>query len=278
MSYTPIIPASGYAGWKLLNRTMDTQKAAFAASAEIQRDEDYFREKIGSITTAEDLVSDRRLLKVALGAFGLDSDIDNKYFIRKVLEDGALDTDALANKLADKTYLKLTEAFGFGDFSTPRTVLSDFADEILAKYETRQFEIAVGDSDDTLRLALSAQRELPELAAKSSSNNTKWYSIIGSKSLSTVMRGALGLPASIASLDVDQQLTIYQDKAERLLGSSELSVLTTPDTLEKIVRNYLIRSQIDNAGTATNGQSIALHLLQAGSAGSTSSSTLSILL
>ena len=276
MTYTPIIPATGYAGWKLLNRTMDKQKATFVASAEIQRDEEYFRARIGTVTTAEELVSDRRLMKVALGAFGLDADIDNKYFIRKVLEEGTLASDSLANKLADKTYLKFSEAFGFGDFSVPRTALSVFADEILGKYETRQFEGAVGDSDESLRLALSIQRELPDLAAGTTSNNARWYSIIASSSLSTVMQSALGLPTSIESLDVDQQLEIYKEKAEAVFGTSDVSELAEADNLERVVRLYLVRTQIDSATSAT-GSSIALQLLQ-GTSSTSGNTTLSLLL
>lgn len=45
----------------------------------IRNDEAYFRAKIGSVKTAEQLVSDRRLLKVALGAFGLEADINNRF-------------------------------------------------------------------------------------------------------------------------------------------------------------------------------------------------------
>ncbi|MGD9917181.1 MAG: DUF1217 domain-containing protein [Paenirhodobacter sp.] len=276
MSYTPVIPFSGYAGWKLLNRTMETQKAAFTASADIQRNEDYFREKIGSITTAKELVSDRRLLSVALGAFGLDDDINNKYFIQKVLEEGTLDTESLANKLSDKTYLKLSQAFGFGDYSVPRTALSDFADEILEQYETREFEVAVGDSDNDLRLALAAQRDLSELASKSNSENTKWYSIIGSESLATVVRTALGLPDSTSSLDVDQQVTVYKNKAESVLGSSDPAEFSDADKVEKVIKLFLLRSQLEN-GTSTGSGSAALQILQSASS-NPSANILSLLL
>ncbi len=274
MSYTPVVPLSGYAGWTFLNRTIEKQQAAFVASADIQRNEDYFREKIGSIRTPEELVSDRRLLSVALGAFGLDDDIDNKYFIRKVLEEGTLDTDSLANKLADKTYLEFSKAFGFGDYSTPRTVLSDFADEILGRYETLQFERAVGDADETMRLALTVQRELPELAAKETSESTKWYTIIGSTTLSEAFRTALGLPSSVGALDVDQQVGVYQRKAEQVFGSSDPAQFTDADTLDKLVKTYLLRSQLTDTSSVSSG-SAALQLLQGGGSGT---SILSLLL
>nr|WP_276946739.1 DUF1217 domain-containing protein [Haematobacter massiliensis] len=67
----------------------------------MQRDEAYFRDRIGGISSAEELVADRRLLQIALGAFGLGEDIGNKYFIRKVLEDGVSERTALANRLSN---------------------------------------------------------------------------------------------------------------------------------------------------------------------------------
>ncbi|MEZ5684462.1 MAG: DUF1217 domain-containing protein [Paracoccaceae bacterium] len=268
MSYTPVIPLSGYAGWSFLNRTMEKQQAAFAASADIQRDETYFREKIGDVRSAEELVSDRRLLRVALGAYGLDDDIDNKYFIRKVLEEGSLDSESLANKMSDKRYLEFTIAFGFGDYDTPRTVMSDFADKLLARYEERQFEIAVGEVDDTLRLAMNAEREIPLLAAKTTSEKTKWYSIIGSDPLAAVFQTGLGLPASVGSLDVDQQVAIYQKKTEAMFGSSDPALFSDKDAVDKLVKNYLLLSQL-SAGSSQSSGSVALQLLQASGGGNT---------
>ena len=55
----------------------------------------------GRIASAEALVKDRRLLTVALGAFGLDGEIDKKFFIRKVLEGGTEASDSLANRPYD---------------------------------------------------------------------------------------------------------------------------------------------------------------------------------
>ncbi len=262
MSYTPVIPLSGYAGWKMLGRTMERQQAAFVASASVQRTEEYFREKIGGITKAEDLVNDRRLLEVALGAFGLSDDINNKYFIKKVLSEGTLADDALANKLSNKAYLELSKAFGFGDFDTPSTKLSDFADKILAKYETRQFEIAIGEANESYRLALNAQRELPVIAAKDSSETTKWFNILGSEPLRTVMETALGLPTSIGALDLDQQVVAFKKKASSLLGTSDPAKFGDPEALDKLVKTYLLRDSLSNSGGSVAGNSAALQILQ----------------
>jgi hypothetical protein len=275
MTYIPVVPLSGYAGWQVLNRTMERQQAAFVASSSVQSTEEYFRSKIGGIETAEDLVNDRRLLEVALGAFGLGEDIDNKYFIRKVLSEGTLSDDSLANKLSDKTYLALSKAFGFGDYDTPRTKLSDFADTILTKYEAREFEAAVGESNETYRLALYTQRELPEIAAKSSSEVTKWYNILASEPLRSVMETAFGLPESIGALDLDQQVGIFKEKAESILGSSDPADFGTDEVLDKLVKQYILRDSIVNGLTSTSSGSVALQLLTASQSTGT---TLSLLL
>jgi len=104
MTFQPIIPLTGYTGWRFLQRTLDNQKSAFENDATIQRATEYFKENIGKVQNAEDLVSDRRLLSVALGAFGLDDDIDNKFFIQKILEEGTFDDSSLANRLSDSAF------------------------------------------------------------------------------------------------------------------------------------------------------------------------------
>lgn len=262
MTFAPIISGSGYAGWAFLKRTMSSQQAAFNKSPEIKRDADYFRAKIASIKTADQLVSDRRLLKVALGAFGLDNDIDSKAFIKKVLTDGTLKTGALANKLADKQYQKFSAAFGFGDFTTPRTQLSDFADQIINAYQARQFETAVGAQDDDLRLALNAERELSTLAAKTSSENSKWFTVMGSTPLRRVFEMALGLPKSLASLDIDQQLSVFKDKAEANFGADTISQFKDPAVREKLVRRFTVRAQAEAMASQSGGGAAVMMLQQ----------------
>jgi len=266
MTYTPVLPVGGYAGWTILNRTMAKQTAAFVKSPEIKRDEDYFRANIGKITTADQLVKDRRLLKVALGAFGLDADLNNKAFIQKVLKDGTLKVDALANKLADKQYQKLSAAFGFGDFTVPRTKLSDFPDKILNAYRARQFEAAVGRQDGDLRLALNAQRELETLAKRSTSESTKWFGVLGNSALKQVFTKALGLPSSVGSIDLDRQLQLFQDKAQAIFGIPTVSQFSDPAKMEGLVRRFLVRSQTDAILGQAGSQSTALAMLQQTSA------------
>ncbi len=261
MSFQPVIPFSGYAGWAFLKRTMAAQQATLQSTGVAKRDEAYFRANIGKIDTAEQLVADRRLLSVALTAFGLEGDINNKAFIRKVLEGGTLTTGSLANRLANKQYQKLSAAFGFGDMSVPRNKISDFADKILPQYSARQFEAAVGGQRNEYRIALNAEREIAVLAAKSGSEDTKWYTVLGNAPLREAFQTALGLPSSFAAIDLDKQLAMMKAKAKSVFGSDSISQFADAAKMEKLVRTYIVRAEIGSVTTGTSAGSVALQLL-----------------
>jgi len=262
MSFSPVLPLGGYVGFRFLKRTMPTQTATFAAQAAVKRDEAYFREKIGSVKTADQLVSDKRLLRVALGAFGLEGDFNSGFFIRKVLADGTLKDGALANRLADKQYQRFSAAFGFGDFSIPNTQLSDFPDKILTAYKERQFEAAVGVQNGDLRLALNAEREVKTLADRRVSEDTKWFTVMGNAPMRKVFQTAFGLPTSFGALDLDRQLTTLKQRAAAIFGDSTVSQFTDPKKLDDLIRRFLVRSEADGSAVPTGRAASALTILQ----------------
>lgn len=262
MSFQPVLALGGLAGWGFLKRTMAVQQAAQQAVPANQRDETYFRDRIDKIDTAEQLVADKRLLRIALTAFGLEGDMNSGAFIRKVLTDGTLREGTLSGKLANKQYHKLSAAFGFGDFSVPRTKLSDFPDKILSQYRARQFETAVGAQNNTYRLALNAQRELPAIAGQKITETAKWFTILGNPPLREVVQTALGLPKSFASIDIDQQVAVLQTRAEAAFGSEGVSQFANPTTLEALTQRFLSRSDSQAQAGATSPGAIALQLLR----------------
>ncbi|SMH42728.1 DUF1217 domain-containing protein [Maritimibacter sp. HL-12] len=263
MGFQPIVPFSGIAGWTFLQRTQHAQQKAFDATPEIQNDIAHFSERIGEITSARELVSDFRLMKVALGAFGLDDDLPNKALIRKVLEEGTRDLESFANRMVDKRYAALAEAFGF-DHDTPKNTLPGFASEVLDAYRTRQFEIAVGTQQQDMRLALSLERDLAAITTRDNSADGKWFSVMGSPPLRKVFETALGLPASLGALDIDQQLEVFRDRAGTVFGNGEIDQFSTPEAREKLNQLFLLRSQITAGQTSMSSGTIALTLLQGG--------------
>lgn len=258
--FRPIIPLPGLGGWRFLERTYDTQRATFDRSAELVRDSDYFAVKIGQVASAADLVADRRLLRVALGAFGLQDDLNSRALIRKVLEDGTTRSDALANRLSDNRYRSLSRAFGFGDAAGSRVAEPGFAAGIIAAYRARSFEVAVGEQDNGFRLALNAKRDLAEVATAAQSEDTKWFRIMGSPPLRQVIQTALGLPDSFAQLDIDRQLEVFKDRSAQQLGLASLAALADPVAMDRVIQRFLLRTETA-AASSSSPQATALLLL-----------------
>lgn len=214
IGFQPIVPHSGYVGWRFLERTAEAQRAAFEKSPELQRDHQYFSDNIGGAKTAEDLVNDRRLLKVALGAFGLEDDLDKQAYVLKALVEGTDAEDSFANRMVDKRYQAFSKAFGYGNASGARVTGSDFAKSILASFKTRKFEVAVGESNESLRLAMVFVREIGELANSEGADNSAWFKVMGNPPIRKVFETAFGLPKSFGLLDVDKQRDVFREKQE----------------------------------------------------------------
>ncbi|MEM6466714.1 MAG: DUF1217 domain-containing protein [Pseudomonadota bacterium] len=265
MSFDPVTPLPGVAGLRFLERTAERQEANFLSAPQIQRDMAAFRDRIGSVLTAEELVNDRQLLRVALGAFGLDEELGKTAFLQKVLEEGTETQGAFATRFVDPRYREFAEAFGFGNALGPQTGQPGFVEQVLADYATRQYEIAVGKSEPNLRLALGFKREIAELALSPNADDAAWFNLLGSQPMRTVVEKALGLPTEFATLDIDRQKETLQDRALSLLGSTSLAVFTDPAAVNEVVDRFLLRAQVEEGPSGSTPGTAALSILQAGS-------------
>lgn len=259
--YQPVVPLGGLGGWRFLQRTYDNQFAAFTQSVQLQRDSDYFRDTVGKIETAEDLVKDRRLLNVALGAFGLQDDINNRFFIQKILQEGTTSKDSLANRFSDPRYREMSEAFGFGPSEVRKVAESGFVDAIIARYEANSFEVATGEQNPSLRIALYGQREMGQIATMEGSNDTKWFTVMGDPPLRNLFERALNLPQAFGQIDIDQQLEVFKNRASRVFGSNDLAQFSDPKKVQDLLTKFVVREQISSLSGGASSQSIALTLL-----------------
>ncbi|MFN4099918.1 MAG: DUF1217 domain-containing protein [Pararhodobacter sp.] len=232
MSFAPVIPLDGYVGWRFLQRTMDKQQAAHAASASAKRDEAYFKANIGSIRSAEELVKDRRLLNVALTAFGLQDDLPNRAFIQKVLESSPTEDRSFVNRLSDKRYKQLSKAFGFGEAKMPLNQLDGVSNRLLGGASR------AGAQTESIQRALSQGRELAALAAEDSSEETKWLTMLGMPSLRSLFESAFQLHSSFGALDLATQVEVLQSRTEELTGSRKMAQFTDPGATETLLRRF----------------------------------------
>ena len=275
MFFQPALGAGGYSGWLILERTEDRQREVFERSPILERDIDYFRENIANARTAEDLVNDRRLLSVALGAFGLGEEIGKKAFIQKVLDEGTETTSAFAVRLNDSRFLAMSEAFGYGNaFTTVDVQSEEFREDIIARFKSLEFERAVGETDNDMRLALNLRREIANYATSESPERTIWFQMMGNQPVREVLSTALNIPSEVAQLDIDRQQEIFADKANQFFGDTSPTVFADSEKVDDLLRRFFLRRQIDSGPTAATPGFAALTMLQSASFGGLASQNL----
>jgi hypothetical protein len=265
MSFQPVIPMTGYAGWRFLERTIENQADRHARTSPAQRDEAYFRENIGSVRSAAELVGDRRLLRVALGAFGLADDLPNRAFIQRILESPGDDPRSFANRLSDRRYAEFSRAFGFAGLTGAKTGEAGFADRIVKAFHARQFEIAVGEQDEAMRLALALRRDLAELAGREMSDEAKWLRVLGTPNLRKVFEAAFQLPPGFGQADLDRQASVLKERAQRTFGAGGVAQFTDPEKMNALIRRFFVGEQLREM-QSFQGPSAALTLLIEGQA------------
>ncbi len=258
----PAVPVGGIAGWRYMQRTQESQLEAFKASPVLDRELTYFKENISKVESVDDLINDYTLFKVALGAFGMEDKVADKFFFKKVLEEGSEAEGAFSLRLTDTNYREMAEAFGFGNAGGAKVAESDFAQKIADAYQVRQFEKAVGESDDTMRLALNLEREIGKYADGAFPETVSWFQLMASPPLRSVFESAYGLPTSIGTLDIDRQLELFQGANTRLFGSASMDVFKDPENVDKLLQNFFAQEQIKNGpGLQTKG-TVALTLME----------------
>ncbi|MDT8345247.1 MAG: DUF1217 domain-containing protein [Thermohalobaculum sp.] len=266
MPFPPAIPAGGLVGFRFLTRTFEAQFAQFSRSPDIEREVQDFIARAGEIASAEELVQDTRLLRVALGAFGLEDEIGKRAFIRRILEQGTTEPEAFANRLANPVWREFSAALGFGDLGS--TLGSESVRRDLAQqFRVRQFERSVGEVDVDLRLALNFKREIGQFAAGSGSDAAIWFRILGSPPVRQVIEGVFALPGSFGQLDLDAQREILESRAQRLFGDSSPRVFADPAVADRAVQRFLLNAQIAAGAVNASPGSTALTLLTSGGLG-----------
>lgn len=276
MAFTPVIPNGGLAGWSFLQRTLDRQEDIFSKSPDIKRDIEYFKNNIQNVETLDDLMQDRKILKVALGAFGLGEEISKGAFVRKVLDEGVTEQRSFARRLNNPDYIEMAKTFNFegGQLSLSETDING----ITAQYERQNFEIEVGNVDDSMRLALNFQREIQDLAGAGLSENAGWFRLLGSVPMRTVIEGAFNLPTEFAALDIDKQKEILSDKAQSKFGGKSIDVFTDPDAVDRVINDFLLRKQIEAGPSTSTPGFAALSILGQSNSGVGSSGLFNLLL
>ncbi|MCA0855536.1 DUF1217 domain-containing protein [Phaeobacter italicus] len=208
--------------------------------------------KLSGYESPRQFVFDFDAFEAGLDVFNMNERQLDFSFMLKVFESDLSSETSYANLYRDPNVQAMANAFAFNPGGNDRTYPPGFAEEIADLYTDRNFEIAIGESDPNMRLALALERELQSIADAGGSEDAHWYGIIGSPPLKTVFESALGLPSSFGQLDVDRQVNEMKDRAFASFGTTHPADLLKPDKLEEFRNRFLLLSEL-NSDTASAG-------------------------
>jgi hypothetical protein len=135
-------------------------------------------------------------------------------------------------------------------------------EDVVVQFQTNSFEVAAGNENDVMRIALYAQHELIDLAEMEGSIDTKWFTIMGNPPMRKLFESALGLPPSIGQIDLDQQLGVFKERTQSVFGSDDPAQFSQEELREDIITRFILRDQLDRFNTSQSSEAIALTLLQ----------------
>ncbi|MBI1776708.1 MAG: DUF1217 domain-containing protein [Proteobacteria bacterium] len=196
----------------LKSGTQDYQ--SFLKQPQITSNLAYVKSALPKITSAADLVKDTKLLNIVLTAFGLQSDAQYPARIKQVLDSNLKDQASLANQLLDPRYQQLAKFFNFNVLQGKNLSLQSFAQDLSAKYTQSAYEVSLGQQNPALRSASYFEQNI--------GNVKNVVQILGDTVLREVVFTALGIPSSISSAPIDQQIAYLNTKLNlsQLTGKS----------------------------------------------------------
>ncbi|MEM9999783.1 MAG: DUF1217 domain-containing protein [Pseudomonadota bacterium] len=185
-----------------LNVTRDLARSldVVAQLPQNNREIEYYRENIGKIESIDAFLEDDRLYNFAMRAAGLSDMTYAKAFMRKVLEEGIDDQNSFANSLNDTRYREFAEVFNFNAFGAATTSFTRAGEGMIERYTRQVLEETEGAQNQGVRLALYFERKIEDVDS--------YLGILADPALAQVVRVGLGLPDSIAAVDLEKQIDL----------------------------------------------------------------------
>lgn len=230
----------------LIDRERDKFEDGIKNDVISKREISAFKERIGSIGSIDELQDDYEVYSFVMKTFGLEDQMFAKAMVSKILSADAGDPDSLVNRLTDPAFKELNQEMGFDTDGKAGWRLENtmWADSMVEKYIDRRMI----DTQMETKTAVGKALHFEEKAA----TMTSWFKVLGDKDVSEVLRTALGIPASVATADVDAQKKLFERKMD-------ISDLQDPDKVKDLMRRYAAISDANDA--VLNPSSAALTLL-----------------
>jgi hypothetical protein len=216
---------SALAEYTIYQKNGPKQFEQFKQQKTIQKAVADFREAVANIDSPEAFVKNRKAMDFAMRAFFLGGSTEDYGLTRRAITQSLDDEKALANRLTDTRYKKITEAFDFAKSGVDKLKDTAFVDDLVNRYLQNEFERSIGDKNSAVRDAIVFRRSVGDI--------TKTVDILGNALLRRVVTTALQLPDQIALQSVKKQISLVDDRIDttKFMLNPTSSTTTTLGTL-----------------------------------------------
>lgn len=241
--------------YRVVNTQRDRIQAQFEKLPQVKTAIADFQAKAPNIKTPDDLLKDRRSLQFVLSAFQLEDQIDSRAIIKKILTEDPASNNALANLLQDPRYKAMAKAMQPLQDGKKPFGNAEFMKTIITGYKNNEFEKYEGEQTPGLREAMFFKRNIGSV--------TSGLQVLGNKTLTEVVRVAIGMPKEMALLDAKKQAQIIEKAVD-------VSKFKDPAFVDRFIDRYLA----NNDRQTSSGSSNPMLGLFGGSSGGSSVSIL----
>jgi hypothetical protein len=228
--------------WKQLEKTGEQQRTRWEKQPSVQREIDFARNFAAKVTNVEEMLGNRRFMNFVLSAFGLESEIDKKGLLRKVLMSDLTDIDSYANRTNDPRFRELAQrldikAVGLANVKSEATLTS-----IELRYKKNEFEKAQGEASPGLREAMYFK--------ENASRMKSIWDVLGDRTMRAVVSKAFDIPLETAVQSVESQAVAFGRKVDVEKFKDKLWI-------DRTIQTYL--TKIDQETSQTSGMGASMY-------------------
>ncbi|MEM9810301.1 MAG: DUF1217 domain-containing protein [Pseudomonadota bacterium] len=180
----------------VFNRSLSEGRPEPTVAAEVERETDYFRDTIGEVESADDLLADFRLYRFAMTAFDLSETLESRAIVQRVLSENPQDQDALSRRLQDSRFRTMATSFDLGKLQTLSPQVESLIEQRAQQPSFLRPAIEPTATNEGLRLAADFLDTAETL--------TSWDQVLNDDNLSEVVFTALDIPIEIQLADDDE--------------------------------------------------------------------------
>lgn len=229
--------------FQIVRRDLPAALDRTARQQPVARAGEQYLSEVSKVETVDDFLSNDKVYRYAMKAFGLEDMTYAKAFMRKVLTEGIDDPKSFANSLSDQRYKDFAETFNFARYGETALAFDRAQQGVVDKYVRQTLEEDTGTQSKGARLALYFERNAPDVSS--------YYSILADPALLKVVQVAFSIPSETGAMDIDKQASLFKSKFE-------LADLQDPARLQKLLTRFTGLYDVSEGAIQTASPALSL--------------------